>query len=480
MRVRLFLAVLSSLAMVGGVMSEVDGAAAPSLKLIGTKQRVSFTRTHKRQSVPFNMFGVQLTGVGGAFDLRANRAGYDDPIDVVQVDPNDPTVVVRDLRDDLVRDWFYLRGFLKITVRDRDGDLVRTKRADVCPNQGPWHRVADTGPAQPTYPSVCRANPFTLGSVIGLDEGWAVDPARGGSVRLKDGRYRVRIAIAPTFRDLLDIPDRDSQTTLTLTVRTSPRGGAKAPAEAAATPSAQPPVDATPDLDTLPDLRALPAWAIHVRETATTDELAFNATEWNAGPAPLVVEGIRIPDTETMQAHQYFYDADGTPVGQDDDVGQLQFHHGDGHDHWHFLQFVTYELVAGHTPDGSGPLVATSGKQAWCLVPTEAIDLTVERAAWRPHDTNLSTACGSEGSQTIREVLHVGHGDTYNQTVSGQTFDITSVPAGAYQVRIEVNPELVFHEADMANNVSFRNITIGGDPGEQRTVTVEPVGNVTA
>jgi hypothetical protein len=209
-------------------------------------------------------------------------------------------------------------------------------------------------------------------------------------------------------------------------------------------------------------------------------ELAFSATEWNAGPAPLVIEGERIPATETMQARQYFYDETGTAVAQDDDVGTFEFHHGEGHDHWHFEQFVSYDLVAGHTADASGPVVATSGKQAWCLVPTDAIDLTVERAEWRPGDTSLRTACGDVNAQFVRQVLHAGHGDTYNQTVSGQTFDITMLPPGDYQVRIEVNPGLVFHETDTGNNVSFRNITIGGPPGGRRTVTVAPVGDVTA
>ena len=41
------------------------------------------------------------------------------------------------------------------------------------------------------------------------------------------------------------------------------------------------------------------------------DYLAFSANVWNAGPAPLVVDGFRSPGKDLMDAYQYFYDADG-------------------------------------------------------------------------------------------------------------------------------------------------------------------------
>ena len=174
-----------------------------------------------------------------------------------------------------------------------------------------------------------------------------------------------------------------------------------------------------------------------------------------------------------MQASQHFYD-DGVAVGQDDDVGLLEFHAGGGHNHWHFQQFVVYELL-----DPSGNLVAPSTKMAWCLVPTDAIDLTVDGAVWHPGNTSLSSACGSASSQTLREVLLTGHGDTYNQFVSGQRIDITDVPNGDYRIRIAVNPADLFHETNTGNNEAFRDVTLGGTAGA-RTVVAAPVGDVTA
>jgi hypothetical protein len=196
--------------------------------------------------------------------------------------------------------------------------------------------------------------------------------------------------------------------------------------------------------------------------------LNFGATAWNAGPGILAVEGFRDPDSTTMNAFQYFYE-NGEVVGKVD-AGTLEYDSRPLHDHWHFRDFAAYSLL-----DENKVKVLDSGKEAFCLAPTDPIDLTVDNAEWRPWLTDLSTACGEEGSLWIREVLQTGWGDTYAQYRPGQSFEITDLPNGTYFVKVLANPDGVLLEASSDNNVALRKIRLRGKPGERRVV-VPPYG----
>jgi hypothetical protein len=74
---------------------------------------------------------------------------------------------------------------------------------------------------------------------------------------------------------------------------------------------------------------------------------------------------------------------------------------------------------------------------------------------------------------SIREVLDTGHGDTYQQYLPGQAVDITDLPNGTYYIQVAANPEHHLHESDTTNNVSQRQVILGGTP-TQRTVHVPP------
>jgi hypothetical protein len=188
---------------------------------------------------------------------------------------------------------------------------------------------------------------------------------------------------------------------------------------------------------------------------------------WNAGPSPLVVDGFRQPGQDMMDAYQYFYDQAGRQIGHAP-TGTLEFDRRDGHDHWHFTDFASYQLL-----DASRREVVRSQKEAFCLVPTDPIDLTVRNANWKPFTTDLHTACGGETALSIREVLDVGHGDTYQQYLPGQAFDITDLPNGTYYIQVIANPDRRLYESDTRNNASLRKIILGGTPTD-RTVTVPP------
>jgi len=148
----------------------------------------------------------------------------------------------------------------------------------------------------------------------------------------------------------------------------------------------------------------------------------------------------------------------------------MEWDERDGHTHWHFRDFARYRLV-----DAEKDAVVRSRKEAFCLANTDAVDYTVPGANWKPYNTDLHTACGSYSALAVREVLDTGSGDTYAQSRPGQSFRLNGLPNGRYFIEVTANPKHRLHESSTTNNVSYRNVILGGKPGA-RTVRVPQVG----
>jgi Lysyl oxidase len=418
-----------------------------------------------------------VTPVTDDFELWVSRPDYDTPITIKQVDP-DTKAVLRTFPAGAMDGWAGLKDFARYRVRDADGRVVAGDTFSFCPNGYPSQRLSDDGPLNPSYPSVCGGGRFTKGSIWGIDAGWATGVIGGDYDRLRwkaeRRTYRLTFRIDPAWVDLLDISPIDAMGVVRVTAvdhgTLAPDHGTLAPARttaplavATATPYPRTPIVTDPDPQSLPDLVALPGWGMSTYARRGHDYLAFNSTEWNAGPGTMVVEGFRGTDDRTMDAFQYFL-RDGQPVGKAP-IGELEFHAGGGHNHWHFEQFTRYTLL-----DGSRQQVLVSGKQSWCLVNTDAIDLTLPDANLFAFGQDLGTSCGGPGALWIREILDVGWGDTYSQYVRGQAFDITDLPNGRYYVRVHVNPTGSIYETDRSNNIEDRVIRLRGKPGNRRVV----------
>jgi hypothetical protein len=138
--------------------------------------------------------------------------------------------------------------------------------------------------------------------------------------------------------------------------------------------------------------------------------------------------------------------------------------------HWHFKDFARYRLL-----DANQVKVRRSKKEAFCLAATDAVDYTVPGADWQPYNTDLQTACGDYSAVAVQEALASGSGDTYAQFRAGQSFSLKDLPNGTYYISVEANPDHRLVESTTDNNVSLRQVEIGGVPGA-RTVTVPPVG----
>jgi hypothetical protein len=451
-------------------------ATAPTLRLFAAKDQVTVYQYGRRVVLDL---GVWIAAQGGDFQLDVSRPDYDSSITATQVDSQTGDVL-RTLPASAVSDFHGVNKFMHVTIRNRAGERVFNKMYTFCPNSFNRARVDDQGRVNSRYPFFCAFRfPFTKGSVWGIDDHWAVNPLSQGFrdpyARIPAGRYTAVVRVNRAYTGLLGIPEDQAVVHLQVRVvstRPRPFGGGIGraglrPDTTVPARDANVPTVSEPDPDTLPDLVALPLWNARVFTHRHRDVLAFAATEWNAGPAPLVVEGFREPNTDVMDAFQYFFDAQGNPVGSTP-AGSFEFDARRGHQHWHFEQLARYSLLNLAKTE-----VVRSHKQSFCIAPTDPVDLTAPRANWQPWSLGLGSACGGPSAIWIREDLDTGWGDTYYQFVAGQAFNISAVPNGWYYLRSEVNPEGLLQERSTTNDVEDRLVHLGGTPGH-RTVLLAP------
>lgn len=420
--------------------------------------------------------GVRMIAPQSNVEVWSHRASYDQPIVSEVRTPSGTTALPAGAMDD----FSGLSGFIVMDVRKAGSSKKLVHRSiDACLS-ATGERVQPDAAATSPYPRYCPWNPYTVGSVMGIQTGWAANVFESSGLRpfrLSDGTYVVETRVAKRFWPAFGLTADTATATTRMTVSAEchecrrPHPGATG--RAADGPDAAPgprPVAASNGrvAGPVPDLRSLPAFGIALNNKGTA--LRFSATVWNAGNSPLVIDGFRRPGGEVMDAYQYFFDAAGTQTGYQQ-VGTMEFHHAN-HNHWHFEDFARYDLL-----DADKAYVKKSRKQSFCLANTDAVDYTVPGADWQPENTDLATACGSEGALSIREVLAAGSGDTYAQYRAGQAFRIDGLPNGVYYIRVEGNPERNLTESDTTNNVADRRIRIGGT-GADRWVKVAPLGDI--
>ncbi|MFE7839269.1 lysyl oxidase family protein [Streptomyces sp. NPDC057474] len=550
------LAALASLTVVAAVAGAAPGAGAapaatpgkPQLKLIAASNSVTLTRYEWSEGVSLQL-GTYVSVDNAPLEFQVTRKSYKDPIVAKQILRDGKTTKTKTLPKGMLNDFSGLSGFLEISVKNAAGEEVVKSEGNFCPNNASG-RIRPDAPATNHYPQSCSTNPWTLGSVWGVEKGWAANTTNWDydkTVDLPVGEYTAQVGVAKKYRDLFGMPD--DRPTIKVTVREETEeggegaglttskssssahhgGGHGGDHAAQSAPAGQPAQDGhhygprgadaptPPELSYAlqdrglanhlgdgtghtdgsriapalkpaakrptgkagvaasvpkPDLRSLPAWDIAVTDgedgdAPGKDYLAFSANVWNAGPAPLVVDGFRKPGADLMDAYQYFYDADGKQVGYTP-TGTMEWDPRIGHEHWHFTDFASYRLLSEDQTKE-----VRSGKEAFCLANTDAIDYTVKNANWHPENTDLSTACGSQDAISVREVLDVGSGDTYTQYRPGQSFDISDLPNGTYYIQVIANPENRLQETNHKNNIALRKVILGGDPGA-RTVQVPP------
>jgi Lysyl oxidase len=456
----------------GGVPG-ATGSSSPIRLWMPSKAAVALSRGDRVHAA----LGLQLIAQNAPFELWSHREDYDSPI----VTAWRSGAAGGQLPAGTMKDFSGLRRFVTITITDRDGDRVESRTRKACLASWGPQRLTPTAVATSPYPRYCPYHPYTLGSVQGIPQDYAIPLEAHRALRLEPGRYGVEARLKPALAAALGVSSEDARATSTLVVprrEEHDHAGhghpgetmAPRPGSDALRPAARPTADrAGAPAGPLPDLRSLPAFEISLNAKQT--QLRFAATVWNGGTSPLVIDGFRdTQDESKMDSYQYFYDAEGEQTGYQR-VGSMKYH-GANHNHWHYEDVAEYSLV-----DADGQPVATSRKVSFCLVNTDAVDLTRPGADWLQDIDDLGSMCGDVGALAVRQQLSAGHGDTYFQFRAGQAISLEGVPNGTYYLKISANPYQRLVESDTANNDSYRRIRLVGKPG-QRRVVVPSLGRI--
>jgi hypothetical protein len=409
--------------------------------------------------------GIYVVSLGSALQFDVQRASYTKPITIAQIiHLPDGGTSTRPWPGGVLDGFFGLRDFVYLTVANASGTVVASSPEEFCPNSyDPQRAVPDSAQTSP-FPQECAFDPFPKSLVMGIARGWGVD-SFVSLFQLAPGTYKVTATVTPQYVRLLHITHADATASVNVTVvKGNGSSGAGAPARAPLRPLASlpgVPSLAHPPAAALPDLIPLPAWQIGTSTQSGRDLLNFAATVWVSGNSPLDVEGFRVPGTPVMKAYQYFWQ-NGHVIGRAQ-VGTMGFA---GYNHWHFQQFAQYALL-----NSARNLAERSHKEGFCIAPTDPVDLLAPHAVWQPPSIGLGNACGQPTALWAQEMLPVGWGDTYIQSVPGESFDITKIPNGTYYIEVVANPEHVLYESNTRNDVSLREVILGGTPGN-RTVKV--------
>ncbi|MEU4563630.1 lysyl oxidase family protein [Actinoplanes sp. NPDC023936] len=499
----------------GSAVAKADTTPPPPLSLVTTTTNVTLTR----YVYEFGSFfldpniGVFLMAGKDPFEIEVTRKSYADPIVAQQVTTRNGKKTKVPLPAGMVTDFGGLKDFTRLTMTDADGTAVVSGNQDFCPNTYESARARPDAPDTTPYPTDCfNGNPFQIGNVWGIQSGWTAAIAPRELEELPDGTYQASVDINQRYRDYFKIAGAGTNLTITIEsvyegalsaadrVRAEAKVKAAQPAAAAGAghdhhtegdaslqasayspdlrPAARRPEtvrsQAALPKGPRPDLRSLPAWGISLADGADLGDvpgrkyIVFGATVWNAGTSPLVVDGFRRTGTDLMDAYQYFYDAKGKQVGSTN-AGTMEWDKREGHLHWHFTDFAQYSLLKADQQEA-----VRSGKEAFCLVNTDAVDYTIPNAKVRPSNTDLSSSCGTNTAVAIREVLDIGNGDTYTQFLPGQSFDVTDLPNGTYYIEVKANPSDRLAELSTANNTSLREVILSGS-GDDRKLHVPAV-----
>jgi len=373
-----------------------------------------------------------------------------------------------------------------------DGSVAASAEVNACPmpgsvfNLNAWgfNQAINLDPANPSTPakfpySLDCGDPLTTEARWGFPSGWGVqvhiqvpDATPAGSYVLDatvnpDAVIREATGADNHIQMPVEVLDISAgplaqQAAAARQSRTgnAPTGRSSAAAGAASVGSAGGKVD-------LPDLVPLPSENIAARHTGDTDVLRFNSTIANLGRGKLQVEGFRSgAPAQQMLAYQVLFH-NGVEVARRP-AGSLIY--DPDHLHWHFDYLARYQLV-----DAQGAVVASSGKIGFCMADVHQIDASTPN--FIVPDFLDFIDCGTSLSQSVRETLDAGWGDEYDQITPGQALDISTVPNGTYRIQIQADPDQKLQEATRDNNVSYRTVILGGEPGA-RTVQVPPVDGV--
>jgi hypothetical protein len=189
----------------------------------------------------------------------------------------------------------------------------------------------------------------------------------------------------------------------------------------------------------LPDLEQVAPYKVRVEERDGRWYLGFATAVRNVGAGALRIRG-QGSGTGTMAAQQV--SEDGVEV-LNPAVGSLRYVTTYGHRHWHFMDFMRYELRGADVPG-----VLLDRKQGFCLGDAPFVD------GWCARDKPALT--------TTDVGIQPGGVDIYEPNVEGQEIEIDpeTAPSGRYVLSSRIGPTGTIRETRTDNNVASTAIRL--------------------
>lgn len=206
--------------LVAATAEPAKAAAGPKLSLVAATTSITLTSWKEEPGVYLDL-GTYLTAEGTPLELKVTRKSYKDPVTITQTVYEGGKAKAKVLPKGTVKDFSGLRDFAEITVTDKAGKKVLSRSEDFCPNNASG-RVRPDAPATSKYPESCPTNPFTLGSVWGVEKGWAANTYAGSytePVMLAAGTYTAKVGVAKKYRDLFGIANKPATVKVTVQER---------------------------------------------------------------------------------------------------------------------------------------------------------------------------------------------------------------------------------------------------------------------
>jgi hypothetical protein len=205
----------------------------------------------------------------------------------------------------------------------------------------------------------------------------------------------------------------------------------------------------------LPDLVPETPSDVRVLSRGSYREMQFTTQIGNIGAGPLILEGVTVsnPDGVFTAGYQRINRTDGSQCANA--AGLFVYH--PQHAHFHFDQFVGYELRSDDP--FTGPLAVMGEKMSFCLLDIQPV------RGYNPvvyqRQLTTQTCSSAEGIYGIS----VGWEDVYDRFLPGQSINLDpdtahQVPVGSYFLINKVNPNGTIWESNVANNTAFVSVNV--------------------
>lgn len=207
----------------------------------------------------------------------------------------------------------------------------------------------------------------------------------------------------------------------------------------------------------LPDLAMLAPFDFHIETNGGQRLLRFSTVQVNVGPGRYRIVGSDEDGTadqgDILSVVQWIKHEDGTWTPRATSARMTWS--GDGHDHWHILDFQKFKLVSL-----DAEVLGNVAKIGFC-----SFDSYPYTSPKQPFYTSDRDICQTNSNGNVLMGTSRGWGDIYRWSIAFQWIDITGLPNGDYKVRVIVDPPFAtggfMRESDDSNNRAWTKVHIG-------------------